>query len=143
MTPAAGIARRLAAMLYESLLVAAVLFVAWFLPYVLIGIAWNAAADGATAWLHLFLVAGCYFVFFWSRGGQTLAMKTWRIRVVNGMSGGPVSAARAALRYVLAWPSLFVFGLGILWALFDSDGQFLHDRLAGTRLVLSPPPDKR
>jgi uncharacterized RDD family membrane protein YckC len=47
----------------------------------------------------------------------------------------PIGVGRAALRYVLAWPSLLLFGVGVFWAFFDRDRQFLHDRLAGTRVV--------
>ncbi|MBP7489923.1 MAG: RDD family protein, partial [Azospira sp.] len=61
---------------------------------------------------------------------------TWRIRLVNA-NGGGIQPLQALLRYLLAWPSLGFFGAGLVWALFDRDGQFLHDRLAGTRLVNS------
>jgi uncharacterized RDD family membrane protein YckC len=48
----------------------------------------------------------------------------------------PVRPAQALLRYLLCWPSIILGGVGIVWALFDRDRQFLHDRLAGTRLVM-------
>lgn len=60
-------------------------------------------------------------------------MQTWKMRI-TGKNGQPVGVARALLRYVLAWPSLLLC-VGLLWALVDRDRQFLHDRLAGTRLV--------
>ena len=63
-------------------------------------------------------------------------MKTWRIRLVAA-DGGAVSPGQAILRFVLCWPSLLLAGVGLLWALVDRDRQFLHDRLAGTRLTLS------
>jgi uncharacterized RDD family membrane protein YckC len=69
-----------------------------------------------------------YFLWSWLRGGQTLAMKTWRIRLVD------VTPQKALLRFLLAAllvPSL----ISILWSFFDPQRQFLHDRLAGTRLV--------
>ena len=127
-------------MLYESLLVAAITFVAAILFTKL-------ASSGSTHTLqqfqgvklylfrgYLLLVNGIYFVWFWTHGGQTLPMKTWRFRV-TGLDGQPVSTIRAGWRYLLAIPSIFFFGAGILWALADRDRQFLHDRLAGTRLV--------
>ena len=61
-------------------------------------------------------------------------MKTWRIRVVT-RDGGALSVSVALRRYLLALISLGVCGLGFAWALVDKDRQFLHDRLAGTRLV--------
>ncbi|HNH25004.1 MAG TPA: RDD family protein, partial [Accumulibacter sp.] len=68
-------------------------------------------------------------------GGQTLAMKTWRIRLLSA-DGRPVRPAQALLRFLLCWPSLILVGVGIVWAMVDRDHRFLHDRLAGTRLVL-------
>ena len=107
----------------------------------------------------LFVVFGIYFVWFWSKG-QTLAMKTWNIKLVTA-SGQPVSQPRAMLRYVLCWvwllPSLalaaltrmsgaetLIVALGwiAIWAIlarFHPQRQFWHDALAGTRLVSSPP----
>jgi len=89
--------------------------------------------------LQLYLLGVCavYFIYCWTHGGQTLPMKTWRIRVVT-RSGGALSTSRAALRYMLAIASIALGGGGYWWALFDRDGQFLHDRLAGTRLVINP-----
>ncbi len=83
---------------------------------------------------YLFFVLGGYFVWFWCRSGQTLAMKTWQIRLVT-QEGQLVSVRIATLRYGLAWLSLSAALLGYLWALFDRDRQFLHDRILGTRLV--------
>lgn len=133
-TLSAGFLRRLASMFYESLLVTAVLIFGWIFPHILLA---AFAQAKAPAWLiqaHLFLLLLLYFAWFWLHGGQTLAMKTWKIRVANA-DGGPVRPAQAVLRYMAAWFSLGVAGIGILWALVDRDGQFLHDRIAGTRLI--------
>jgi uncharacterized RDD family membrane protein YckC len=85
--------------------------------------------------LRLFLVAvfAGYFLWCWLRGGQTLAMKTWKIRLV-APGRDRVPSHTALLRFALA---LFAVPTGIAlgWALFDRDRQFLHDRIAGTRLV--------
>jgi uncharacterized RDD family membrane protein YckC len=86
--------------------------------------------------VFLVLVAGCYFVPQW-RAGQTLPMKTWRIRLV-GLAGEPLPARQSLLRYALAVLSWLLLGGGYLWALADRDAQFLHDRLAHTRLVALP-----
>ncbi len=132
---AAGIVRRLASMLYESLLVFAVVFFAGLLFY--------AAADGHIEGsirhvfqCYLLVVLGLYFIWCWGRGGQTLAMKTWKLRLVSA-DGSPVSVPKAALRYLLACLSLAIAGAGFAWAAFDRERQFLHDRLAGTKIVSS------
>lgn len=136
--PAPGIPRRLASILYEALLLLGVLALTFMVPHLLLGIFWRTQIPGALAWLHIFVVLAAYFLWFWLHGGQTLAMQTWKIRVENARSASPLSWRRAALRYVLCWPSVMFFGCGLCWALFDRDRQFLHDRLAGTRLVFCP-----
>lgn len=143
-------------MLYESMLVFAIVFAA--------ALIFSVALDqrhalsmrgGLLAWL--FLVLGIYFTWFWAHSGQTLAMKTWKIRLIDA-SGKPVGLSRAAIRYVLAWlwilPGLAAaWLLGektwmlvivplaniLLWAIavfLDPHRQFIHDRLAGTRLIV-------
>ena len=130
---APGIARRLASALYDSLLLAALLLIATFPFLALFGDSTHGwRRDALQAWV--LLVAGAYFVWFWSRGGQTLAMKTWRIRLVR-RDGQPVGAPQAAHRYLLAVLGLLALGLGFAWALVDRERQFLHDRLAGTALI--------
>ena len=129
-----SVGRRLLAMLYESLMVFAVAFFA--------GLAFYGATHGWLSrntrlvfQLYLFLVLGAYFIACWSRGGRTLPMQTWKMRVVRG-DDLPLGVGQAVLRYALAWPSLLLFGVGFFWAFFDRDRQFLHDRLAGTRIVV-------
>lgn len=111
------------------------------------------------------LVAALYFIHAWSGSGHTLAMKTWRIKVVKlGYKTVPLKAS--AVRYLMAWgwflPAIlacYAFGwkstgqvsaavaVGIaawaMTALFDKDRQFLHDRVAGTRLISLPKPEKK
>lgn len=156
-----GIWRRMAAWMYEGMLLFAVVFVAGWLFSALSQM--RHALDDRRILLQgfLFIVFGIYFVWFWSRG-QTLAMKTWGLRLV-GRDGGTVSQGRALLRYLLAWlwflPPLFaahalpfqVSGaeLGVLmlgwvavWAVlarFHPDRQFWHDAWAGTRLISTRP----
>ena len=83
--------------------------------------------------LYLLIVTGIYFVSFW-RWGQTLPMKTWRIRLIT-QDGQPPAVRTAILRYLLALLGLGLLGAGLIWAAFDQDRQFLHDRLLGLRLV--------
>ena len=84
--------------------------------------------------IYLLGIALAYFAWCWLRGGQTLAMKTWRIRVV-AKDGTPITLGQTLLRFVLAALGIGFAGAGLIWAFFDSDRQFLHDRLAGTRIV--------
>jgi uncharacterized RDD family membrane protein YckC len=125
---------RLLAMLYELFLAFSVTF------FAALAFAWLSRGQMSGAVRHvfqfyLFCVLGLYFVTCWSRGGRTLPMQTWRMRII-ACDGRRPGVARAILRYVLAWPSIFLLCVGLLWALVDRDRQFLHDRLSGTRIVL-------
>jgi uncharacterized RDD family membrane protein YckC len=127
---------RIAAMIYESLLVTAVVFVA-ALPFLyLVGTAESGWVRHVFQ-LYLLGILFAYFSAFWLRSGQTLAMKTWRIRLVNA-DGGTLTFRQALLRFFLALLGLLLAGAGFWWALFDRDRQFLHDRIAGTRLIRVP-----
>jgi len=120
-------------MVYESLLVSGLAFFAT-LPFLAM-VAMNPGGWVRHAYqAYLFLIIGLYFIASWRRHGQTLAMKTWRLRLV-GAQGARITLRQAMLRYVCAWPSLLLGGIGILYAPLDRERQFLHDRLAGTRVV--------
>lgn len=128
-----GFGRRLACLLYEGLVVFAVLLIGFWLPQALLsGI--GLTFSPRLLWLHVLLLLLFYFVWFWLHGGQTLPMKTWKMRVANP-DGSPLRPLQAVLRYLAAWPSILLFGIGILWALIDRDRQFLHDRIAGSRII--------
>jgi len=129
-----GLRRRLASLLYEALLLLGVLAPTFILPHLALGLAFAVTAPGWLLWLHIFIVLGAYFLWYWRHGGQTLAMQTWKIALV-GLDGRPPAPKQLHCRYLLAWPSLLLFGVGLLWALIDRDRQFLHDRLCGTRIV--------
>jgi len=129
-----GIRRRVASMAYDGMLLLGVLSVSFLLPHLVLGMGFGIVLPGWLLLAHIFLVIGAYFIWYWRHGGQTLAMQTWKIRLSTANGEAP-SLMRLALRYSLAWPSLVYLGAGVLWALFDRDRQFLHDRLAGTRIV--------
>ena len=133
---AAGLRRRLASMLYESLLLIGVLAATFMLPHIALGMAFDVRLPGLLLWLHVFVVFGAYFIWYWRHGGQTLAMQTWKLKLVMA-DDSPPPLSRLLLRYALAWSSVLPGGIGLLWAIFDRDRQFLHDRLAGTRIVLT------
>jgi uncharacterized RDD family membrane protein YckC len=152
---APALRRRLTCLIYEGVLLFGVVFIAGYLFSTL-----TQQRNGLThhLWLMSWLgiVVGVYFVWFWTHGGQTLPMKTWRFRMVDA-SLGPVSVPRAIGRYILSWlwwfPPLMLhpllgltvpvtLALLIVWiaiwsaaTLLDNDRQFLHDRLAGTRII--------
>jgi len=121
--------RRLFSLLYEALVLFGVLFVA-VLVFMLLR---DPHAAGAKHFfqVYLFLVLLWYFTWFWTHGGQTVAMRAWRFRVER-IDGKPLRFPQACLRFLLGWLSV----ISIPWALFDPDKQFLHDRLARTRLVM-------
>lgn len=130
-----SIRRRIASMLYESLLLAAVLFIA--------GFAFTAIFHSPLSpilrfifQLYLLLVMATYFIGYWLHGGQTLPMKTWHLRIVRA-DGQPLGLKQACLRFLLALIGVGL-GFGILWALFDRERLFWHDRMAKTKTVLSP-----
>ncbi len=134
----AGLRRRLASMLYESLLLLGILALTFLVPYLFLGVGFGVTLPGWVLWLHVFGVLGAYFVWYWTRHGQTLAMQTWNLKLVRELDGLPPPPGVGWVRYALAWPSVLCFGLGLAWALIDRDRQFLHDRLAGTRIVFLP-----
>ncbi|MDO9450905.1 MAG: RDD family protein [Rugosibacter sp.] len=129
--------RRFASMAYECLLLFGVLSLTFLVPHLLLGIAASTVLPGWALLLHVFIVLGAYFIGYWHFGGQTLAMQTWQLQIVTEDYARP-TPARLVLRYLLAVPSIIYFGTGLLWALWDRDRQFLHDRLAKTRIVLKP-----
>jgi uncharacterized RDD family membrane protein YckC len=133
MSSSPGIKRRLVCLLYEALVVFSILIIGFLLPQIVLsGFGWNAAPRGL--WLHVFALLMLYFVWCWLNGGQTLPMKTWKLRLVDA-DGSALRPLQAVLRYLIAWPSIMCFGIGLLWALVDKDHRFLHDRLAGTKIL--------
>lgn len=130
-----GIGRRLASLLYDSLLVLAVIFIASFLFISLVRDAQSGLVRHVYQ-LYLLLVGSGYYIWFWLKSGQTLAMKTWRIRLERD-DGSKLDWRTAIKRALLALPS-YILGIGVIWVLFDRDGKFLHDRLCGTRMVNKP-----
>lgn len=124
--------RRFACFIYEGILLFGVVFIASYLFDTLTQ-SRHALMHRHARQLWLFAILGFYFIWFWTHGGQTLAQKTWHIRVVD-RNGQAIGFLRAFVRYVLCYP-LALSGLGMVWSWFDRDGQMLQDRLAGTRLI--------
>lgn len=124
---------RIACLFYEALTIAAIIIVGLIIPHTLLGTAAGIVAGSRILLAHLFLMLLLYFAWQWLHGGQTLAMKTWKIRLCSA-DGEPLRPAQAMLRFAIAWPGTLLFGAGFLWAIIDDDKQYLHDRVAGTRL---------
>ena len=155
---APGLWRRMACWAYEGILLFGVVFMAGYL-FGTLSQTRNALDNRNALQAFLFVIFGIYFVWFWAKG-QTLAMKTWDIRLVDRY-GKPISQQRALGRYLLSWvwfipplaavapfnlPStesaVIALGWVAVWALlsrFQDQGQFWHDIWAGTRLVSSQP----
>lgn len=151
---APGLLRRMACWLYEGMLMFGVVFISGYL-FGTLSQTRNALDNRHALQAFIFVVFGIYFVWLWTKG-QTLAMKTWDIRVVDRF-GKPVTQARALMRYVLSWlwflPALaaawifslpggesivIIIGWIAVWAIlsrFHPQQQFWHDALAGTRLI--------
>lgn len=142
---APSLLRRLAAILYDLLLLAAVVIVAAFIYTVAVqGLTGADLTQGlARLAFRLFLLAVIvgYFLYFWTNGRQSLAMRTWRLLLLRE-DGAPLRLVDALRRIGFAVLTLAPLGLGLWWMLFDRDRQTWYDRLAGTRTVLLLPRGK-
>jgi len=133
--PSASLFCRIAAALYDALLIGGIFAVLTFIIVIMRG---HAVPPGNPAFrLALAAAAIFYFTGFWVKGGQTPGMKTWHVKL-ESVDGTPVSWRSAALRFAAGCVSIAVLGLGFLWALVDADRQAWHDRIAATRLVRTP-----
>jgi uncharacterized RDD family membrane protein YckC len=128
-----GFGRRMLALAYEFLLLLGVWFIAAFLFHLVFR---DTTAEYFRPLFQFYLlcIGGIYFIWFWTHGGQTLAMQTWKLRLVAA-DGGKVTTQQAMVRYLLAVIGISLLGFSLLWALFNQDRQFLHDKLAGTRII--------
>jgi len=139
---APSLMRRLAAIFYDAILVAALLLMAITLvviPLDLI-VGWENVDKESLRinplyLTYLFCVMAGFHILFWMRGGQTLGMRAWRLRVVRN-DGDALTFRDALLRYLSAIVSLAALGLGFLWVLIDRDNLAWHDRISRTRLVM-------
>ena len=134
----ATLARILAACVYELLLLLAL----WMLcTWIFVALFGDATSHNKRFFLQLslWLVTGAYFVWCWTKTGQTLATKTWKIKLVTqnlaNQQNLHLNVQQAIIRYALASASILACGLGFFWALVDKDHLFLHDRLLKTRFI--------
>ncbi|MBQ0725262.1 MAG: RDD family protein [Cycloclasticus sp.] len=132
-----GLIRRLAVIVYDAFLLIAVLF---FATIILLPFQQGNAFE-PSSWLYslyLLLVSFLFYAWFWTRGGQTLGLLAWKLRVVNE-NGLPISWQQAALRFASAWISWGLLGLGLMWMLVNKDRLMWHDLISKTRLVWKRP----
>ncbi|HEX5637224.1 MAG TPA: RDD family protein [Gammaproteobacteria bacterium] len=138
-TVAAGLMKRIMAIIYDLFLLAALLFIAEMLPVALNHGAAISRDNGLLVFyllhpLYILLVCFLFFGWFWTHGGQTLGMKTWKLRIVS-LDGKPVSWQQAGLRFVAALFSWTCGGLGFIWSLIDKDKRCWHDMASSTKLI--------
>lgn len=138
----AGLFRRLAALLYDSLVVTGIAFVVtnvyltiYHLVFGLGQKALNPIILQSTLFPCILLGTALFFLWFWTHGGRTLGMRAWHLKLV-AQGGGPVAASQALKRLVFAPLSMLPLGLGYLSCFIDPAGCSWHDRLSRTRLIL-------
>ncbi|MCG8413908.1 MAG: RDD family protein [Pseudomonadales bacterium] len=144
--PRAGLWRRLAALLYDAFLVAAIWMLLGYVVQLLLGVDSNQVVDGQVqtdplrdALLFSLMLGSSFgfYCYFWMRSGQTLGMIAWRLKVV-GQDNELLSISSALKRFLLAWPAMLLFGAGYLWLYFDENKDAMHDRLSKTKVLLVP-----
>lgn len=144
--PTSGLLRRLASLLYDAFLVFAIWMALGFLMQFIVGPDTNHLVDGRVETnpvlgVILFIgeigSAAIFYIWFWRRTGQTLGMIAWRIKAVSN-TGGLMTLQQGLIRFALAWPAFFCLGLGYLWLYVDRNGDALHDKLSGTRVIVLP-----
>lgn len=136
-----GLLRRLAAIMYDTLLVVAVLFMVT-VPFIAVR-GGEPVEIGDNTWYRIALVIVIYafFIGFWTRSGRTLGMQSWGLQLET-MDGGRPTLATASVRFMAAIISWAPLGLGFLWQLLDKDKLTWHDRISGTHIVHYPKPKK-
>ena len=135
----ASLLRRFGAILYDSLLILALMILA-SLAFISIRDGESVESGDSIYRLVLFAIAYLFYASYWSRLGRTLGMQSWRMQLETEQGDKP-DFARASLRFFAAILSLLPLGLGFWWQLWDKDGLAWHDRLSGTRLRYYPKPE--
>ncbi len=128
------LSRRFAAIFYDSLLLLSVLFIS---TLVILPLITNQAIESSNIVYKFYLLIISYLYYFWQwqHGGQTLGMKSWKIKLISLNNNAPQSY-QLTLRFLAAIVSWSLFGFGYIWYLFDKDKLTLHDRLSATKLIL-------
>lgn len=134
----------MAALLYDAFLVASIWMLLGFVLQLIVGPDTNQLVDGRVQTdplldniLFLLMVASCsgFYLWFWTRSGQTLGMIAWRIKLVDN-NDQLISIQQGIVRLLAAWPSFFCLGLGYLWLYVDPDGDAVPDKFSKTKVVV-------
>nr|WP_283245166.1 RDD family protein [Halomonas venusta] len=141
----AGLSRRLGAMLYDGFLVTAIWLAVTVAHLAFFRFILGQQADeiGTTPFdiwslrLMLLFFVTLFFVYSWRRGGMTLGMQAWRLRVQT-TDGYAISLKQSLIRCVVAWLSLAAFGIGYWWVLFDRQRRSWPDIASNTQTVVLP-----
>jgi uncharacterized RDD family membrane protein YckC len=143
--PRAGLMRRLAALLYDGFLVVAVWFVIVFILQRIVGTQSNTLVDGVVQTdtlldalvFTIMLASGSgFYIWFWTKSGQTLGMLAWRIKL-ESLDGGLINFKQGVIRYIAAWPAFFLL-VGYLSIYLDSNGDAAHDKVSRSKVVVLP-----
>jgi uncharacterized RDD family membrane protein YckC len=128
--------RRLAAAVYDVLLLLGLWLSATFIAWLIAHLFGKGTLPPAFMRAYLFVITFGFFGWFWTHGGQTLGMRAWRLQLRRA-DGGPLHWANAMLRFAVAIPSWLLIA-GVLWCLVDGQRRSWHDLLAGTEVVVLP-----
>lgn len=124
-----------ACFLYEILVNFAIFLIGYWLPHTVLAATGTWIAPNRFLLAHVVLLFIFYNAYFWVKSGQTLAMKTWRLRLIDSQTRRPPRLSQAVLRACLAWASLFFSGLGFFWPLVDKKRRTWHDILSNTQII--------
>ncbi len=133
--PPAGIFRRLMAMFYDALLLLSVLLLATGLAELVPKGDLHYHNPFFRTWL--FFICFLFYAWFWTHGGQTLGMRTWRLHLQR-IDGKPLTLWQALLRFLCAIPSIALLGLGMFWMLVDRRKMTWHDHFSESVIVQLP-----
>ncbi len=124
-------------MFYDALIVIALLMVA---TAIVLPLNQGEAFDSGNLWLQVYLLSLVlgFFLLFWRKGGQTLGMRAWKIKLVTS-TNGPPGYAQLVVRAITGALGIALMGAGVLWSLVDRDKLAVHDRLSKTRLIFLDP----
>ncbi len=141
--------RRIAAIVYDSFLVTALLFLAGFINLGLQVAFYGSETlkemtdngytlDSPLFYGLIFLTIYGFFGFFWTTRGQTLGMQAWRLKIIDAESHELITKQRSLIRFLIAIPSIALAGAGILWSLIDGHNRSWQDMASASRTVLLP-----
>ncbi len=144
--PRAGLLRRMAALLYDAFLVAAIWMSLGFVLQMIFGTDTSQLEDGRVVvdplyrvlvFAMMVITAAAFYIWFWQRTGQTLGMIAWRIKVLS-LDNSHLSLRQGLIRFFAAWPAFWIGGLGYLWMYIDENGDALHEKISRSKTVLLP-----